>query len=146
MLMLQTYLYPPPLTLKHIHGFFIAGRLRKERVTATKPFERGYRFFDSKKVQGMSINMVVCGSSRIVRAAVMPSQKCGEAYTTAITVNKTNGQVLYGTCTCIAGKSACNHTAALMFAIDDANRTRESWKWTPKLYVTIQEVGSSSKI
>ena len=108
----------PPLTLKHIHEFFIAGRLRKERVTATKPFERGYRFFDSKKVQGMSINMV-SGSSVycIVRAAVMPSQKCGEAYTTAIAVNKTNGQVLYGT---------CNHTAALMFAIDDANRTRES--------------------
>ena len=40
----------PQLTLKHIHQYFITGRLRKERVTATKPFERGYRLFDSKKV------------------------------------------------------------------------------------------------
>ena len=33
----------PPLTLKHIHQYFISGRLHKERVTASKPFERGYR-------------------------------------------------------------------------------------------------------
>ena len=117
----------PPLTLKHIHQFFISGRLRKERVTATKPFERGYKFFESKKVQGISINRVSGHSVySIVRAAVLPSQKCGTAYTTAIAVNKTNGQVLYGRCSCIAGKSACNHTAALMFAIDDINRERSS--------------------
>ena len=37
-----------------------------------------------------------------------------------------NGQVIYGRCSCIAGKSACNHTAALMFAIDDMNRERSN--------------------
>ena len=26
----------PPLTLKHIHQFFLSGRIKKERVTATK--------------------------------------------------------------------------------------------------------------
>ena len=117
----------PPLTLKHIHQFFISGRIKKERVTATKPFERGYRFFDSNKVQRLSIHHVSSTSSEcIVRAAVLPSQKCGEAYTTAIAVNKTNGHVLYGRCTCIAGMSACNHTAARMFALDDARRQRDS--------------------
>ena len=48
----------PQLTLKHIHQYFITGRLRKERVTATKPFERGYRLFDSKKVQCVSVHDV----------------------------------------------------------------------------------------
>ena len=44
----------PPLTLKYIHQYFLTGRLRKERVTASKPFERGYRLFNSKKVQCLS--------------------------------------------------------------------------------------------
>ena len=113
----------PPLTLKHIHQYFITGRLLKERVTATKPFERGYRLFDAKKVQCLSLHNVTNTSIYcIVRATVLPSQKPG-AYKAAIAVNKTNGQILYGSCTCVAGSSACNHTAALMFAVDDMNRT-----------------------
>ncbi len=78
-------------------------------------------------MQGISINQV-SGSSlyTIIRAAVLPSQKCSTAYTTAVAVNKMNGQVIYGRCSCIAGKSACNHTAALMFAIDDTNKERSS--------------------
>jgi len=116
----------PPLTLKHIHQYFISGRLRKERVTASKPFERGYRLFNSKKVQCLSIHGVTSTSVYcIVRATVLPSQKSG-AYKTAIALNKTNGQVIYGSCTCVAGNSACNHTAALMFAVDDMNRTHAS--------------------
>ena len=112
----------PPLTLKHIHQYFITGRLCKERVTATKPFERGYRLFDSKKVQCVSVHDVSSHSLYcIVRATVLPSQKAG-AYKTAIAVNKTNGQIIHGSCTCVAGSSACNHTAALMFAVDDINR------------------------
>ena len=52
---------------------------------------------------------------------MLPSQKPG-TYKTAIAVNKTNGQILYGSYTCVAGSSAYNHTAALMFAVDDMNR------------------------
>ena len=48
----------PPLTLKHIHQYFITGRLQKECVTATKPFERGYKLFDAKKVQCLSLHNV----------------------------------------------------------------------------------------
>ena len=111
----------PPLTLKHIHQYFITGRLRKERVTATKPFERGYRLFDSK-VQCLSVHDVTSTSVYcIIRATVLPSQKAG-AYKTAIAVNKTNGQIIHGSCTCVAGSSACNHTAALMFVVDDIKR------------------------
>ena len=52
---------------------------------------------------------------------MLPSQKAG-AYKTAIAVNKMNGQIIHGSCTCVAGSSACNHTAALMFAVDDIKR------------------------
>ena len=66
----------PPLTLKHIHQYFITGRLRKERVTATKPFERGYRLFDSKKAQCLSVHDVTSTSVYcIIRVTVLPSQK-----------------------------------------------------------------------
>ena len=67
--------------------------------------------------------------------AVPPSiasfvQQCyphkNQGHTKKIALNKTNGQVIYGSCTCIAGSSACNHTAALMFAVDDMNRTHAS--------------------
>jgi len=34
-----------PLTLKHVHQYFITGKLCKERVTASKWFERGYWLF-----------------------------------------------------------------------------------------------------
>ena len=109
----------PPLTLKQ---YFITGRLCKERVTATKPFERGYRLFDSKKVQWLSVHDVTSTSVYcIICATVLPSQKAG-AYKTAIAVNKMNGQIIHGSCTCVAGSSACNHTAALMFAVDDIKR------------------------
>ena len=57
----------------------------------------------------------------IIHATVLPSQKAG-AYKTAIAVNKMNGQIIHGSCTCVAGSSACNHTAALMFAVDDIKR------------------------
>ena len=39
----------PQLTLKHIHQYFITGRLRKEHVTASKPFERGRGCSTQKK-------------------------------------------------------------------------------------------------
>ena len=88
----------PPLTLKHIHQYFITGRLRKERVTATKAFKRGYRLFDSKKVQCLSVHDVTSTSVYcIIRATVLPSQKAG-AYKTAFAVNKTNGQIIHGSC------------------------------------------------
>ena len=85
----------PPLTLTNIYQYLITGRLHKERVTATKPFERGYRLFDAKKVQCLSLHNVTNTSVFcIIRATVLPSQKPG-AYKTAIAINKTNGQILY---------------------------------------------------
>ena len=100
--------------------------MRKERVTASKPFERGYRFFSAGKVQSLSIHGVTSASVYcIIRATVLPSQKPG-AHKTAIALNKTNGQVLYASCTCVAGNSACNHTAAMMFAVNDVNREQAS--------------------
>ena len=107
----------PPITLKHIHLYFITARLHKKWVTASKPFERGYRLFSSRKVQCLSIHEVTSNPVYgIICATVLPSQKSG-AYKTAIALSKTNGHAIYGSCTCVAGNSACNYTAALMFAI-----------------------------
>ena len=65
----------PPLTLKHIHQYFITGRLQKEHVTATKPFERGYKLFDAKKVQCLSLHNVTNTSVYcIICATVLPSR------------------------------------------------------------------------
>ena len=78
---------------------------------------------------------------------MLPSEKPG-ACKTAIAVNKTNGQILYGSCTCVAGSSACNHTAASMFAVDDMNRAHAihgiAVGWT-QFDLTAKEVGGSSK-
>ena len=41
----------PALSLQHIHQYFIKNRLCKEHVTATKPFEKGYRIFSAQKVE-----------------------------------------------------------------------------------------------
>ena len=115
----------PPLSLKHIHEYFIKRRLRKEQVTATKPFEKGYRIFAARKVHSVAIHHVSQTSLYcIIRAAVIPTEKVRQkAYTTAVALNKQSATVLYGQCTCIAGKGAsCNHIAALLFALDEYNR------------------------
>ena len=114
----------PPLNIKHIHEYFITRRLKKELVTATKPFEKGYRLFDASKVKAPSINHLQQDSLFcIIKATVLPTQRHDRTYLTSIAVNKTSGIVLHGTCTCTAGKcGSCNHVAALMFLLDDWNR------------------------
>ena len=79
--------------------------------TATKPFEKGFRIFDAKKVLRPSVYINKPGSLEcIIRATVLPSQRNDTQYKTAVAVNRTNGTVLAATCSCIAGKcSACNH-------------------------------------
>jgi len=64
----------PPLTLKHIHQYFITGRLCKECVTASKAFERGYRLFNSKKVQCLSSHGMTSTSVYIAIASFL--QQC----------------------------------------------------------------------
>ena len=63
----------------------------------------------------------------IVRAAVSASQR-DNTYQTSVAVHM-RGEVLYGYCTCIAGRcSTCNHVAALLFHIDEHNRTTHKQK------------------
>ena len=114
----------PTFSIKNIHNYFVKRQLQKDLVTATKPFEKGFRIFDAKKVLRPSVYIHKPGSLEcIIRATVLPSQRNDTQYKTAVAVNRTNGTVLAATCSCIAGKcSACNHTAALMFAIDEQTR------------------------
>lgn len=44
----------PQLSIKNIHQYFIKRKVRKDQVTASKPFEQGYRIYDAKKVRSIS--------------------------------------------------------------------------------------------
>lgn len=115
---------PPALSLDNIHHFFVTKCLKRDEVTACKLFEKGYRIYHSKKVNSVSSHHVSDHSPyTIVRAAVMASQR-DKAYCTCVAIKKNSGNVLHGHCTCTAGKSkTCNHVAALLFYIDNFNRT-----------------------
>lgn len=121
---METATYLPTFAIKNIHDYFVKKQLQKDLVTATKPFEKGFRIFDAKKVLQPCIYISEPDSLEcIIRATVLPSQRNDTQYQTAVAVNRTNGTVLAALCSCIAGKcSACNHTAALMFAIDEQRR------------------------
>ena len=64
----------PKLSIKNIHQYFIKRKFRKDQVTASKPFERGYRIYNAKKVVYIyrtSDNNLFS----VIRGAVLPSQK-----------------------------------------------------------------------
>ena len=118
---------PPSLSLQNIHQFFVTKRLRRDEVTASKPFEKGYRLFHGKKVCNvMTHHIQETSTYTIVRAAVTASQR-DKIYKTNVAISNVSGEVIYGYCTCIAGRcSTCNHVAALLFYIDEHNRTSKS--------------------
>ena len=106
----------PKLSIRKIHQYFIKRKVRKDQVTASKPFERGYCIYDAKKVQSISIYQN--GNDdllSIIKARVLPSQKTDRVYQTFIVVYKTSGDIYYATCTCTAGEGgSCNHVLPLM--------------------------------
>ena len=113
-----------PLSLENIHDYFVTTRLKRDDVTASKPFEKGY-LFHARKVKSVAVHHVSTDSFySVVRACVMASQRHDRMYETSVAIHKNLGKVMYGYCTCVAGKcSACNHVAALLFYIDGYNRT-----------------------
>ena len=115
---------PPPLSLQDIHHFFVTKHLKRDEVTASKPFEKGYRIYHAKKVTNVTMHPVNDDSTySIVRALVKASQR-DQFYTSSVAIRKCDGEIIYGYCTCIAGKcSSCNHVAALLFYVDEHNRT-----------------------
>ena len=115
----------PQLSIKNIHQYFIKRKVRKDQVTASKPFEQGYRIYDAKKVRSISIYQTSNDNLfSVIKAAVLPSQRTDKVYETIIVVYNTTGNIYYATCTCTAGEGgSCNHVAALSFAIDAHNRT-----------------------
>lgn len=115
----------PPISLSNIHSYFVQRRIKREQVTATKPFEKGFRIHAAHKVKSISIKAVLSSNYTIIRATVLPSQRNDRTYQVYIAANTTTGFILHATCTCIAGKcGACNHTAAVMFSMDEASRVQ----------------------
>ena len=39
----------PPVSLDNIHHYFVTKRLKRDDVTASKPFEKGYRIYRAQK-------------------------------------------------------------------------------------------------
>ena len=130
--------------LRNIHSYFIQRRIKKEHVTATKPFKKGFRIYAAHNVQTISLNVVTTSTYTVIKAAVRPSQRQDHTYQAYIHVaSETNGTILHATCTCIAVScGACNHTAAVMFAIDEHNITRPSC--STKLHVTTGTVAHTT--
>ena len=107
------------LSIKNIHKYFIKRNVCKDQVSASKPFEQGYRIYDTKKVQSTSIYQTSSDNQfRVIKAAVLPSQRTDKVYETIIVPYNTTGNI---TCTCTGG--SCNHVAALPFTIDAHNCT-----------------------
>ena len=94
----------PKLTI----NFFITKKVRKDQVTASKPFERGHRIYGAKKVRSISIYQAISDTLfNIIKAAVLPSQKTDRIYQTIIIVAyKASGDIhaYYANCTCAAGE------------------------------------------
>ena len=130
----------PPVSLDNIHHYFVTKRLKRDDVTASKPFEKGYRIYHAQKVRNVAVHRADTDCYDIVRATVMPSQRQDREYRTSVAVHRSLGEVTYGYCTCVAGKcSTCNHVAALLFHLDNYNRSRPSctslpcqWKKPPQ--------------
>ena len=119
----------PPITLTHIHSYFVQKRIKKEQITATKPFEKGFRIYKAHKVRTVSLKLVKASPDTYIklRAAVLPSQRNNCTYAVHIACTTHTGLILHATCTCVAGKcGACNHTAAVMFSVEELNRTRSA--------------------
>ena len=77
----------PQLSIKTIHKYFIKRKIRKDQVSASKPFEQGYRVYDAKKVQSMSIYQTINDNLfSVIKAAVLPSQRTDKVYETIIVV------------------------------------------------------------
>ena len=88
----------PPVSIDNIHKYFVTTRLRRDDVTACKPFEKGYRIFHAGYVQTVAIHAVSNESTYcIVRAMVLPSQRQNPQYKTAVGIIKTTGEVKHGT-------------------------------------------------
>ena len=77
----------PQLSIKNIHQYFIKRKVCKDQVSASKPFEKGYRIYDAKKVQSISIYQSSTDNLfSVIKAAVLPSQKTDKVYETIIVV------------------------------------------------------------
>ena len=91
-------------------------RIKKEQVTATKPFEKGFQIYAAPKVRSVSIKAV--HTHQITPFFVLLYYHLNEMTVhTQYTCNFIKCEIIqHATCTCVSGKcGACNHTAALMF-------------------------------
>ena len=76
---------------KYPSEYFIKRKVREDQVTASKPFEQGYRIHDAKST---AIHKVSNPFSAI-KAAVLPSQRMDKVYETIAVVYNITGNVYY---------------------------------------------------
>ena len=67
----------PKLLINNIYRYFITRRVRKDQVAASKPYERGYRIYNAKKVRYISINSTADdGLLSVIKASVPNRSTC----------------------------------------------------------------------
>ena len=97
----------PQLSIKNIHKYFIKRKVCKDQVSASKPFEQGYRIYDAKKVQSMSIYQTSNDNLfSVIKAAVLPSQRTDKVYETIIVVYTIESRN-YAPPPCVFSSSSC---------------------------------------
>ena len=127
----KTLNIPPPLP-SHLNIFtdiLYRSACIKNMLLPLNLSRRDTEYFMQRKYRlYIAINHLDSSSPySIIRAAVLPSQRHDRVYQTAVAVQKMTGSILYGKCSCIAGRcSSCNHVAALLFKVDDINRDLSS--------------------
>ena len=46
----------PLVSLDNIHRYFVTKRLKRDDVTVSKPFEKGYRIYHAQKVRNVAVH------------------------------------------------------------------------------------------
>ena len=71
----------PPVTIREIHSHFVKRRLKREHVTATKPFEKGYKIYTAGKDNKVHFILLHNKSSSVTITEtdrILPSTHCSK--------------------------------------------------------------------
>ncbi|CAB4045439.1 Poly P3, partial [Paramuricea clavata] len=119
--------YLPVITVNEIKDYLVYGKCKfyaKEDMKCFKQL-KAFKFFMDGHVQDIKLSIIDATSNYcFVKAKILPSMRTNRVYETWISVVKETAKVLSAVCNCTAGLGeACNHIAALLFAVEDYAKT-----------------------
>ncbi|CAB4012346.1 Poly P3, partial [Paramuricea clavata] len=119
--------YLPVITVNEIKDYLVYGKCKfyaKEDMKCFKQL-KAFKFFMDGHVQDIKLSIINATSNYcFVKAKILASMRTDRVYETWISVVKETAKVLSADCNCTAGLGeACNHIAALLFAVEDYAKT-----------------------